>query len=734
MKDEFNIENTDLNPFEAPDNLWSRVEAGLDQQTSKRRVLIWWWAAAGIAILGIGYIGVQFLSNNKVFQDNVIAKNELPEVPLDSSEIEKPNMVANTNEDSVEYLEFLPEELEVLHEPELETITTTVPFMQISPAPNNVSTYTWTSPNSTPLVNGGATDITTVLSAVPGVTSQSTTVSTSANFSGYMSPAPTVTWDANTTLQSGTYGVITNNIIAGNVSLNQTSSNSNTAKGNYEVNQITNGSLMTDSITFGLGEFLDPISSSTYEAIQENAFKPTSDDPLSTFSIDVDGASYSDVRGMINRNTLPNPNAVRLEEFINYFPYEYDEPTGEHPFSINTEFSPCPWNSEHQLLKVGIKGESIEKAQLPTNNLVFLLDVSGSMNNPEKLELLKKGFRLLVNELREEDRVAIAVYAGAAGLVLPPTSGANKDQILDALNKLSAGGSTAGGEGINLAYKTAQEYFDPQGNNRIILATDGDFNVGVSGNDALVKLIEEKRKSGVYLTVLGFGHDNFQSDKMEKIANNGNGNFSFIDNILEAKKVLVTEMGATLKTIAKDVKIQVEFNPTHVGSYRLLGYENRMLQHQDFANDTIDAGELGAGHTVTAVYEIIPPGVEGSNSQNGETELKYTQVETKQLGLYASELATVKFRYKHPDGVKSKLIEQVVLSTPEMKGSPDFEFIQSVIEFGLIIRGSQYAGDANFDSVIDRATKAIGDDKFGYRKEFIMLVEKARTLSEVWDY
>ena len=527
----------------------------------------------------------------------------------------------------------------------------------------------------------------------------------------YTSPAPNVT-------TSGTYGVINRKRLSGSVPTKRMIPYSNVQESNGWVYN-SDGEVV-----------IDQGSNSSYKSINENAFKPTSEDPLSTFSIDVDGASYSDVRGMINRNNLPNPSAVRLEEFINYFPYEYEEPTSEHPFSINTEFAECPWNTEHQLLKIGIKGESIEKAQLPTNNLVFLLDVSGSMNNPEKLELLKKGFRLLVNELREEDRVAIAVYAGAAGLVLPPTSGANKDQILDALNKLSAGGSTAGGEGINLAYKTAQEYFDPQGNNRIILATDGDFNVGVSNNNALVKLIEEKRESGVFLTVLGFGHDNFQSDKMEKIANNGNGNFSFIDNILEAKKVLVTEMGATLKTIAKDVKIQVEFNPMHVGSYRLLGYENRMLQHQDFANDTVDAGELGAGHTVTAVYEIIPPGVEETGEQNDGTELKYTKVEKKSNGFYAPELATVKFRYKHPDGATSRLIEQIVPSSPEMKPSSDFEFIQSVIEFGLLMRQSQYAGNANYDAIIERATTAMGEDKFGYRREFIMLVEKAKLLAD----
>ena len=722
MRNEQNIDN-DLNPFDAPVDLWNRVEAGLDQKKPKGKGVIWWSVAAGIALLGIGYLGLQFLSSNSYIQEELTAELKLPVVSGDSI---KKELKDTTNEYSFGTVVPLAYDSTSVSVTEIadptntlqdSTITTAVPFTTITTTTNN--TYTWTSSTTNPFGSGGSGNGASGGNGAGLGTNLNGTFSTSMSptFYGYSSPAPTESSGG------GPVNVPTNGVLDG-VYISEHIP----TKRMIPYSPVREADVVQNRGRLNLGTEIQ--SNSSYESIQENAFKPTSDDPLSTFSIDVDGASYSDVRGMINRNNLPNPNAVRLEEFINYFPYEYEEPTSEHPFSINTEFAECPWNTDHQLLKIGIKGESIEKAQLPTNNLVFLLDVSGSMNNPEKLELLKKGFRLLVNELREEDRVAIAVYAGAAGLVLPPTSGANKDQILDALNKLSAGGSTAGGEGINLAYKTAQEHFDPQGNNRIILATDGDFNVGVSNNDALVKLIEEKRKSGVFLTVLGFGHDNFQSDKMEKIANNGNGNFSFIDNILEAKKVLVTEMGATLKTIAKDVKIQVEFNPEHVGSYRLLGYENRMLQHQDFANDTIDAGELGAGHTVTAVYEIIPPGVEETDKRNNGTELKYTKVEKKSFGFYVSELATVKFRYKHPDGVTSKLIEQVVLNSPEMKGSPDFEFIQSVIEFGLLMRQSQYSGNANYDAIIERATAAMGEDQFGYRREFIMLVEKAKLLAD----
>lgn len=476
----------------------------------------------------------------------------------------------------------------------------------------------------------------------------------------------------------------------------------------------------------------EPTHGSTYDEIIENKFIKVTDEKMSTFSIDVDGASYSDVRGMINRNVLPNPSAVRLEEFINYFPYNYNEPDGDHPFSINSEVVNCPWNTKHKLMKIGIKGESIPVQNLPKNNLVFLLDVSGSMMSQDKLDLIKKGFGLLVQELREQDRVSIVVYAGAAGLVLPPTSGQNKDKIMDAINHLEAGGSTAGGQGIELAYNTAQKYFDPNGNNRVILATDGDFNVGLSDDASLVRLIERKRKSGVFLTVLGVGHDNFQSSKMEKLANNGNGNFSYIDNILEAKKVLVTEMGGTLKTIAKDVKIQVDFNTANVESYRLIGYENRMLENEDFDNDAIDAGELGAGHTVTAVYEIVPgeqldkaPAMGSQNKRVIKDMLNYASSSKFQIG----DVAILRFRYKKPSEDKSRLIETTIRNMNK-PASADMIFIQSVIEFGLILRDSDFKGTASFDHVLENARTGLGRDPYGYRSEFIQIVKKAKTLHE----
>ena len=401
-----------------------------------------------------------------------------------------------------------------------------------------------------------------------------------------------------------------------------------------------------------------PHNTEEYKRIYENDFVSPKVEPLSTFSIDVDVASYANMRRFLNQSQMPYPDAVRIEEMVNYFSYDYEAPKGEDPFSIYTELSECPWNTQHQLLHIGLQGEEIETEDLPSSNLVFLFDVSGSMDSPAKLPLLKSAFRLLVNELQPEDRVAIVVYAGAAGMVLPSTAASEKSQILEAIEKLNAGGSTAGGEGIELAYELAKEHFIKEGNNRVILATDGDFNVGPSSEGALVRMIEEKRKEGIFLSVLGFGTGNYKDSKMEMLADKGNGNYAYIDNILEAKKVLVTEMGGTLYTIAKDVKLQLEFNPQFVKGYRLIGYENRRLAAQDFNDDTKDAGELGSGHTVTALYEIVPP--EAKTEIASVDELKYQQAAEASKSNAGGELLTVKFRYKQPDGDTSKLIEHPV--------------------------------------------------------------------------
>ena len=466
-----------------------------------------------------------------------------------------------------------------------------------------------------------------------------------------------------------------------------------------------------------------------YDAINENIFLEATKNPLSTFSIDVDAASYSNMRRFLNNGQLPPKDAVRIEEMINYFNYSYAQPKDDKPFSVNTEISTAPWNDQHKLVHIGLQGKKIATDNLPPSNLVFLLDVSGSMNSPNKLPLLKSGFRLLVEQLRSNDHVAIVVYAGAAGLVLPSTSGAEKDKILEAIDKLEAGGSTAGGQGIKLAYKVAQENFKKEGNNRVILATDGDFNIGESSNAAMERLIEEKREEGVFLTVLGLGMGNYKDSKLETIADKGNGNYAYIDNILEAKKVLVNEFGGTLFTIAKDVKLQVEFNPAKVQAYRLIGYENRALKNEDFNDDKKDAGELGSGHTVTALYEIIPVGVKSEFSP--VDDLKYQSQKINADAYKSDELLTVKFRYKEPDQSKSKLIVHSIRDdqTPLKETSDNFRWSAAVAGFGMLLRDSDYKGYLTFSEIQKMAESAKGSDDEGYRVEFINLVQTCSLLA-----
>lgn len=466
-----------------------------------------------------------------------------------------------------------------------------------------------------------------------------------------------------------------------------------------------------------------------YDRIYENQFLKVTDKPLSTFSIDVDAASYSNMRRFLMNNSLPPKDAVRIEEMINYFTYTYKAPKNRAPFSITTEMGQCPWNNKHKLVHIGLQGMKVETDSLPPSNLVFLLDVSGSMNMPNKLPLLKMAFKMLVKNLRKQDKVAITVYAGAAGLVLPSASGDKRHEIISALEKLQAGGSTAGGAGIKLAYKTAKENFLPDGNNRVILATDGDFNVGASSDAELVRMIEEKRKEGIFLTVLGFGTGNYKDSKMEKLADKGNGNYAYIDNLLEAKKVFVSEMGGTLLTIAKDVKIQVEFNPTRVQAYRLIGYENRKLKDEDFNDDKKDAGELGAGHSVTALYEIIPHGVKADLPNIDK--LKYQSHKVVSSAKTTSELLTVKFRYKPPKENKSKLIVKTLKDKTSKKVSQNLQFSAAVAGFGMLLRDSEYKGKLTYGEIIEMAKAAKGKDNNGYRAEFIKLVERADVISGV---
>ena len=463
-----------------------------------------------------------------------------------------------------------------------------------------------------------------------------------------------------------------------------------------------------------------------YSNINENGFHKVADEPLSTFSIDVDAASYSNVRRYLNNNQLPPAGAVRTEEMINYFKYQYPQPTGKDPFSINTEISECPWNKENQLVLIGLQGKNIPMENLPASNLVFLIDVSGSMMDENKLPLVKASMKMLADQLREKDRISIVVYAGNAGLVLPSTSGSDKMKIKTAIDALEAGGSTAGGAGIQLAYKTAQQNFMHEGNNRIILCTDGDFNIGASSDDEMVRLIEEERDNGIYISVLGFGMGNYKDSKMEQIADKGNGNYAYIDGINEAKKVLVSQFGGTLFTIAKDVKFQIEFNPNKVAGYRLIGYENRMLSKEDFNDDKKDAGELGSGHTVTALYEIIPAGVKSSFLKDVDP-LKYQEPGKKS---FSNEILTVKFRYKAQGKDKSELIvhpvEDNIIGMDNT--SENFRFAASVADFAMLLRNSKYKGNSSFEEVISLAGASLGQDNEGYRKEFLGLVKKAEKL------
>ncbi len=466
-----------------------------------------------------------------------------------------------------------------------------------------------------------------------------------------------------------------------------------------------------------------------YDGINENIFQDALKTPLSTFSIDVDAASYSNVRRFLANGERPPKDAVRIEEMINYFDYDYEQPKGDHPFSINTEISVAPWNEKHKLVHIGLQGRNVPRENLPPTNLVFLIDVSGSMDDPNKLPLLKSSFRLLVEQLREQDRVAIVVYAGAAGLVLPSTSGEDKKKIIEALENLEAGGSTAGGAGINLAYSIAKKNFSEHGNNRVVLATDGDFNVGESSNRAMEHLIEEKRKEGIFLTVLGFGMGNYKDSKMETLADKGNGNYFYIDSILEAQKALVNEFGGTLFTIAKDVKLQIEFNPAKVKAYRLIGYENRLLRTEDFNNDKKDAGELGSGHTVTALYEIIPSGVDDTSTK--VDELRYQKSKLSESDSNDKEIMTVKFRYKRPAEEVSRLLVHPLMdeNISITKTSNNFKWSAAVAAVGMLLRESEYVMDYTFQEALRLAQAARGEDANGDRIEFINLIKSCNSLS-----
>jgi Ca-activated chloride channel family protein len=498
-----------------------------------------------------------------------------------------------------------------------------------------------------------------------------------------------------------------------------------------EISEVKQEGITDEGVAFLKVEVEKQFNTEDYNNIVENKFLAATQNPLSTFSIDVDEAAYSNVRRYLQNGSIPPAGAVRIEEMINCFDYNYSKPENEEPFAVNTEISDCPWNPQHRLVHIGLQGKEIPIENLPAANIVFLIDVSGSMDEPNKLPLVQASMNMLTDQLREKDKVAIVVYAGSAGLVLPATSGSNKTKIKEAINNLEAGGSTAGGEGIKLAYNVARENFLKEGNNRVILATDGDFNVGMSSDDEMVRLIENERKSGVFLSVLGYGMGNYKDNKMQQLADKGNGNHSYIDNINEARKVLVNEFGSTLITIAKDVKIQIEFNPAEVQAYRLIGYENRMLESEDFNDDTKDAGELGSGHTVTALYEVIPVGVKDDFTKLVDP-LKYQSNDKRSATNTTNEIMTIKLRYKQPDGEISKLITNTVTDNHvDLSNTSDnFRFSAAVAEFGLLLRNSEFKQQASYQQVINLAGSAKGNDLNGYRSEFVQLVQSAGSLAK----
>ncbi|HTQ02717.1 MAG TPA: von Willebrand factor type A domain-containing protein [Polyangiaceae bacterium] len=469
-----------------------------------------------------------------------------------------------------------------------------------------------------------------------------------------------------------------------------------------------------------------------YAPLVENPFLAVSEHPLSTFSSDVDTASYSNARRFLGEGRLPPQDSVRIEEWLNYFAYGYAPPAGDAPVAIRTELSDCPWSPSHRLVRIGITSRPIEQANTPPRNLVFLIDVSGSMMPANKLPLLKRGLSLLTRTLRPEDHVAMVVYAGSSGLVLPSTSGEDQDKILDALDALEAGGSTNGGQGIELAYRVAQEHFQKNGINRVVLATDGDFNVGTTSEGELARLIEDKRKTGVFLTVLGFGEGNVKDSTMEMLADKGNGNYAYVDSLAEARKVLVREAGSTLVTVAKDVKLQTEFNPARVQSYRLIGYENRLLADQDFNDDAKDAGDMGAGHSVTALYEVVPVGAPAPSGQApAVSPLKYQNGASLAPAAKEPELLTVSVRYKAPLGNTSEKIASVVVDRPVpfASASADHRFAVAVAEFGQILRGSKAVGRLGLEQARQTASTALGADAAGERRELVALIERAARIS-----
>lgn len=722
------LEHTPEGMQRNPERLWSGIESSLNQHRRKRQVAIWWSAAAASVAIAIA-VGWALVPT----QDQQPGKEAATLATADSLQLKPERQYAPAVSDTMRFA--APQFDAPTQQTENLESGTKSDWMAV----NNYRTrgQKWNAKPS-PDANGQVT-ITSTLSNEGSVSLNKnqahgyTYTWTSKADGNALAGAGTTSADGKmdfskinrqTGSNDGDLGLAT-----GIYTLSVTDGNGCVAGGKSGFFKQKLASVAGKKGYVDQSVLTDPYGSESYAETVENDYFRAIQEPLSTFSIDVDRASYTNHRRFIEGGQLPPKYSVRAEEFINYFHYDYEPPHNGDPFSILPEVASCPWNPSHKLVRIALKGREVPRSQIPPSNLVFLLDVSGSMDSEDKLGLLKKAMVLLTNELREQDRVSIVVYAGAAGLVLPPTSGIYKNRIIESLDQLTAGGSTAGGEGIELAYATARQNYIRGGNNRVILATDGDFNVGISDETGLERLIERKREEGVFLSVLGFGEGNLQDSKMELLADKGNGNYNYIDSEREAGKVLVSEFGGTLYTIAKDVKIQVEFNPARVESYRLVGYENRKLKNEDFENDRIDAGELGAGHTVTALYEVVPAG--SSSSSNGSDGLKYSQ-RIFSMGATSSELLTIKLRYKDPDGSVSKLLTRALIDDGRniAQTSEDFRWAAAAAEYAMILRQSAYKGLGNYEQVLALARSAMGRDKEGYRKEFVTLVERAMGLTQ----
>lgn len=680
-------EEQEPKPFKNMDAIWDKVEEKLDQKKKKRVIPFWKYAGIAAAVLVLITVGSRFINQNPTVQNSESETTDI--VLIEEEKIQEEFDSLHNSDDVVAFELAMPEKKEIIGNSE--TITTKeVKILQ------EVVKYT------PPVIVEKTVESEIVLDDTYSEVQLSSNEEKEND--SFVSA-----------LKGKTSGVVIN------AGTGQPGSSATVRiRGTH--------SLPTESQSFydkHANGFFDK-NTESYENFTENQFESAQSNPVSTFSIDVDNASYTNIRRFINNGQTVPKDAVRIEEMVNFFNYDYPKPTGEHPFSIHTEYSDAPWNPNHKLLKIGLQGKEIPTDKLPKSNFVFLVDVSGSMSDTNKLPLLKSSMKVLLDELRDEDRVSIVYYANNVGVLLEPTKAKEKKKIIEVIDTMTASGGTSGGAGLELAYEMAEKHFVKGGNNRIILATDGDFNIGKSSDSEMQQLIEEKRKSGVFLTCLGFGMGNYKDSKMITLSKKGNGNYAYIDNIQEANRFLGKEFKGSMYAIAKDVKIQIEFNPTHVQAYRLIGYEMRKLRNEDFTNDAIDAGELGSGHTVTALYEIIPNGVK-SEFYTYENDLKYTQTNPV-AGRYQNELATIKFRYKKPDGDKSI---EMIHTVPNQKtalqnASKDFKFTSAVAWFGLKLRDSQLIPNKESKEIIKLAKDGLHNDADGYKAEFIRLVNSVK--------